>query len=142
MPTALISLVDEHRQFHKSRYGSDIVETSRDSSFCAYTILDDKQLVVPDARSDDRFSDNVQVTGKPFIRFYAGSPLKAPDGSLIGSLCVIDRQPRIPSGEDLQALADLAVLAQTEMTSVEIAGRLRNPGAGRSAVAGERGTVP
>ncbi|HEY0257807.1 MAG TPA: GAF domain-containing protein, partial [Candidatus Methylacidiphilales bacterium] len=115
VPIAYITLVDEHRQFKKSRYGSDTVETPREISFCAHAILENKQLVIPDAQADFRFADNILVTGKPHIRFYAGNPIAAPDGSLVGTLCVIDRQPRIPSAEDLQALRDLAVIAQSEL---------------------------
>ena len=117
VPTVYLSLIDENRQFIKSRYGSDMVEMPRDIAFCAHTILDHKQLVVPDAKLDARFADNSLVTGKPFVRFYAGHPLAAPDGSLVGTLCAIDRKPRMPSEEDLQALRDLAMLAQSELTA-------------------------
>ncbi|HUB68465.1 MAG TPA: response regulator [Candidatus Methylacidiphilales bacterium] len=117
---ANITLVDQNRQFMKSRYGSDTVETRREVSFCAYTILEDKQLVVPDAQSDPRFADNELVTGKPFIRFYAGHPIAAADGSLIGTLNVMGPRPRIPSEEDIQALRDLAALAQNELNLGEI----------------------
>src|SRR5271170_652865 len=72
VPMAYIALVDQNRLFMKSRYGSDMVETPRDVAFSAYTILEDKQLVVPDAQSDPRFADNPLVNGKRFIRFYAG----------------------------------------------------------------------
>ena len=120
VPIAYVTLVDESREFKKSRYGSDTVETPRETSFCAHAILEDKQLVVPDAQTDPRFLDNALVTGKPYIRFYAGNPIAAPDGSLVGTLCVIDRQPRIPSAEDLQALKDLAMIAQSELNLFEI----------------------
>ena len=120
VPIAYVTLVDEHRQFKKSRYGSDTVETPREISFCAHAILENKQLVVPDAQMDSRFADNPLVTGKPYIRFYAGNPVAAPDGSLVGTLCVIDRQPRIPSDEDLQNLRDLAMVVQNELNLSEI----------------------
>jgi hypothetical protein len=107
VPMAFVSLIDENRQFIKSSYGFDLVEPSRDAAFCAYTILENKQLVVPDAKSDSRFSDNPLVTNKPNIRFYAGNPITAADGSRVGTLGVMDRQPRIPSAEDLEALRDL-----------------------------------
>jgi PAS domain S-box-containing protein len=115
VPMAFIILVDENRQFVKSSYGFDLVETRRDFAFCAHTILENKQLVVPDAKADPRFSDNPLVTNKPNIRFYAGTPLTATDGSRVGTLGVMDRQPRIPSGEDLEALLDLGLIAQNEV---------------------------
>ncbi len=120
VPIAYVVLIDENRQFMKSRYGSDTVETPRDQAFCAYTILENKQLVIPDAKFDDRFSDNPLVTGKPNIRFYIGSPIAAADGSLVGSLCVIDRKPRVPSDEDLAVLRDLALMAENELNLREI----------------------
>jgi PAS domain S-box-containing protein len=120
VPIAYVTLVDESRQFKKSHYGSDTVETSREISFCAHAILENKQLVVPDAQIDPRFADNVLVTGKPYIRFYAGNPIAAPDGSLVGTLSVLDRLPRIPSAEDLQALRDLAMITQGELNLFEI----------------------
>jgi len=121
VPISFIVLVDENRQFVKSSYGFDLVETNRDSAFCAYTILEDKQLVVPDAKSDPRFSDNPLVTGKPSIRFYAGNPLVTADGSRVGTLSVVDHKPRIPSSEDLEILRDLALMAQNEVNFVELA---------------------
>jgi len=120
VPIAYIVLIDEHRQVMKSRYGSDTTQTSRDQAFCSYAILENKQLVVPDARNDERFSDNPSVTGKPNIRFYVGSPIAASDGSLVGTLCVIDRQARFPSDEDLSVLRDLAQIAQNELNLAEM----------------------
>ncbi len=120
VPIAYVTLVDEDRQFMKSAYGSDTVQTSRDASFCSYAIHEAKQLVVPDAKHDPRFADNELVTGKPNIRFYVGNPIAAPDGSLVGTLCVIDRQPRFPSAEDLEALRDLALIAQNELNLGEV----------------------
>src|SRR5260221_13419409 len=115
VPFAYIILLNANRQFLKSRYGADLPDTSRDSAFCAHTILEDKQMVVPDAKHDARFADNPLVTGKPDIRFYIGNPIAAPDGSRVGTLCAIDHLPRIPSSEDLTALRDLALIAQTEL---------------------------
>lgn len=91
---ALVSLVDEHRQWFKSRHGLDACETSRADSFCAYSIASDSVMVVPDATADHRFAANPLVTGSPFIRFYAAAPLIAMDGHRIGTLCVISARPR------------------------------------------------
>ncbi len=108
-PTALVSLVDEERQWFKSRVGMETCETHRDISFCAHALGSKEPLVVPDARNDARFRDNPQVTGPPHIRFYAGAQLRTSTGIDLGTLCVIDVVPReIPSVEHLQALADLA----------------------------------
>jgi PAS domain S-box-containing protein len=120
VPLAFVTLIDETRQFYKSRYGSDTVETPRDVAFCAHTILQDKQLVVPDAKVDDRFRDNIYVMGEPHVRFYAGNPITAADGSIVGTLCVADRHPRVPSAEDLAALRDLAFIAQNEMNMGDV----------------------
>jgi len=120
VPIAYISIVDGHRQFYKSTHGLDLLETSRDDSFCSHSILDHKQLVVPDAQMDERFADNIYVKGKPYVRFYVGNPIAAKDGNLVGTLCVIDHQPRIPSGEDLLALRDLTQMAQNEINLVEV----------------------
>ncbi|HEY3706089.1 MAG TPA: sensor domain-containing diguanylate cyclase [Terracidiphilus sp.] len=108
VPLAFISLVDEDRQWFKARVGLGAAETPRSVSFCAHAILDDKVFVVPDAREDDRFSTNPLVTGDPGIRFYAGMPITGPGGHNLGTLCVIDRQPRELSDEDAVALRVLA----------------------------------
>jgi len=117
VPIALVSFIDEKRQFLKSRHGLDMVETGRDGAFCAQTILETQPLVVPDAKHDARFADNTFVSGKPQVRFYAGCPILSPEGFPVGTLCVMDRQPRIPSGEDMQALRDLAHLVQNELAA-------------------------
>lgn len=94
MPIAAISLVDETRQWFKSAQGIDVCETSRDDSFCAHAVLGDDTFVVPDARRDERFADNPLVRDEPWVRFYAGHPIKAPNGLPVGTLCVIDRKAR------------------------------------------------
>ena len=117
-PIAAISLVDSGRQWFKSIQGLDIAETSREVSFCGHTIQHDEVMVVTDARLDDRFSDNPLVAGNPHIVFYAGCPVKSPDGSKIGSLCVIDRKSRDFTGEDKQILCDLAAIVEGEIRAI------------------------
>jgi PAS domain S-box-containing protein len=120
VPIAQITLIDQDRQFYKSNFGSDVTETARDVSFCAYTILNPDQLVVPDTKEDPRFADNQFVTGAPNIRFYAGNPIAATDGSLVGTLCVADFSPRVLSEEDRAALASLAQIAQNEINLSDV----------------------
>ena len=114
-PIALVSLVDGDRQWFKSRQGLDAEETPRNISFCGHAILDDKIMVVNDASEDQRFCDNPLVCGDPNIRFYAGYPIGAPDGSRIGTLCIIDRQPREISKEQLQLLRELGRMVEEEL---------------------------
>jgi GAF domain-containing protein len=116
-PIALISLVDEDRQWFKSRVGLTVGETSRDISFCAHAILNSDLLIVPDATKDPRFKNNPLVTGKDRIRFYAGAPLVTPDGYALGTLCVLDKNPRELRPEQQQALRVLAhhVVSQLEL---------------------------
>lgn len=93
-PIALISFVERDRQWFPVRTGLDARETPRETSFCAHTMRGDGIMVVPDAATDPRFSDNALVVGEPGIRFYAGAPLVSEDGIQLGALCVIDRAPR------------------------------------------------
>lgn len=118
---AVVSLVDENRQWFKSCIGLDATETSRDVSFCGHAILDDDVFVISDARNDPRFADNPLVTGDPKIRFYAGCPLKALNGCKMGTLCIIDQAPREFSDDDRAALIDLASMVESELVAIELA---------------------
>jgi diguanylate cyclase (GGDEF)-like protein len=121
VPIALVSLVDENRQWFKSCVGLAVTETSRDASFCAHAILHDDILMVPDTLKDPRFHDNPLVTGEPGIRFYAGCPLTVPDGSKLGTLCLIDTKPRGLDEEDCVLLRDLGRMAGEELAAVQLA---------------------
>ena len=121
VPIALITLVDAERQWFKSRVGLEVGETPRSVSFCGHAILDEKPLIVPDARRDERFADNPLVLDEPHIRFYAGQPLRAPGGARIGTLCLIDRQPRTFGADERAALADLASIVEREIGALELA---------------------
>ncbi|HYH01000.1 MAG TPA: PAS domain S-box protein [Terriglobales bacterium] len=116
-PMSVITLVDERRQWFKSRLGIEIRETPREIAFCSHAIEERDLFIVKDARSDPRFADNPMVTGDPEIRFYAGAPLTAPGGCNIGTLAVIDRVPRDLTDEQRKALMLLAkhVVDQLEM---------------------------
>ena len=116
VPLVNISLIDRERQYNLSHHGSAAQQHDRSSSFCSHAILENKPLIVPDARLDARFANNPLVTNEPHIRFYAGEPLATPDGSLVGALCILDSKPRVPSAEDIQILHDLAKLAEKELT--------------------------
>lgn len=119
---ALVSLIDEHRQWFKSRAGLDVIQTPRSDSFCAHAIST-QGMVVLDTHEDSRFVSNILVTGEPYIRFYAGALLVTPQGQALGTLCIIDSRPR--SHFDSSQVAQLEQLAAIVMERIE---QLRNRG--------------
>ena len=107
-PISLLTLIDAERQWFKSRVGVGLTQTPRDWAFCSYAILDTETMVVEDTSVDPRFADNPLVRDDPNIRFYAGAPLQTDDGFRLGTLCVIDREPRTLAPDRIAALEVLA----------------------------------
>ena len=124
MPVALVSLVDRRRQWFKSRIGIDVRETARSSSFCSHAIEQTGVMVIEDATIDPRFADNPHVLGPPYVRFYAGAPLRLASGHALGSLCVLDYRPRTFSERDRDRLGDLAALVMAQVDLHQMAGRV------------------
>jgi diguanylate cyclase (GGDEF)-like protein len=121
VPIALVSLVDANRQWFKSCVGLTATETTREISFCGHAILGDDILLIADATQDERFHDNPLVLGEPHIRFYAGCPLVLPGGLKLGTLCLIDVEPRTLDADDLNLLRDLASMAEQELAALQLA---------------------
>lgn len=114
-PMALLTLLSARRQWFKSRIGVDAPDTPREIAFCSHAIVEDELFVVEDARIDPRFADNPLVTGAPHIRFYAGYPVRDAHGLALGTLCVLDREPRRLRERELRALRELAAIASDEI---------------------------
>ncbi|WP_332876440.1 ATP-binding protein [Massilia sp. S19_KUP03_FR1] len=125
VPIALVTLIDGERQWFKSRVGMALSETPRRIAFCAHTLLQDGVMVVEDAADDARFSDNPLVQEQPNVRFYAGHAFAAPDGSKLGTLCLIDRAPRDFSDDERTTLRDLACMVAHEVAASELQRHLR-----------------
>lgn len=121
VPIALVSLVDQDRQWFKSAAGLDVRETDRDIAFCAHAIHGNDVFIVPDAQHDERFADNPLVAGPPHIGFYAGCPITDMGKHIVGTFCIIDRRPRELSDDDIEALRDLAAIAERELAMVKLA---------------------
>ena len=113
--SALFTVIDGDRQWHKARSGTEITQMARSGGFCDFSIRTRGGMIVSDAREDPRFRDNPYVTGEPFIRFYAGFPIESPTGERIGALCVFDSAAREESDVDMVYLRELAHLAQREL---------------------------
>lgn len=112
MPIVLISLIDENRQWFKAKVGLDACEIAREVSFCGHAITQTDLFLIEDATHDPRFADNPLVTGPPHVRFYCGAPLQLFSGAAVGTLCLIDQQPRTFGPLDqaiLVALRDLVL---------------------------------
>ena len=120
VPIALISLVDENRQWFKSCIGLDIREASREISFCGHAILGDDVFIIPAASKDERFFDNPMVVDEPHAEFYAGCPLIV-NGYRLGTLCLVDHIERTFNNDDIAALKDLAATVALELSAVQIA---------------------
>ena len=121
-PSSVISLVDEDRQWFKSKIGFDACQTPREDAICAHAIMTPDVFVVRDTTKDPRFANNPMVLGEPHLRFYAGAPLEAPNGHRLGALCVLDRVPRQLSPDQLESLR---ILSRQVMSQVVLGKNLQ-----------------
>jgi diguanylate cyclase (GGDEF)-like protein len=121
VPVAFISFIDTDRQWFKASIGLDFNQISRDQSICAHAILDDKPFIIADAATDHRFTDGPLVQGDTNARFYASCPLKLPNGSRVGTLCIVDDHTRILDDADLLLLGDLAATVEREFLVMQSA---------------------
>lgn len=124
MPIVLVSLIDSNRQWFKSGHGLAAKETPRSMAFCAHAIAQEHVLIIEDAQLDDRFEHNPLVTGEPFIRFYAGYPIRTLDGVALGTLCLIDQQPRTLNASQITALQDFASMVDDQLSREALAGQV------------------
>lgn len=115
MPMSVISLIDGHRQWFKSRQGFEACETGRDTALCNYTIREARPLIIPDTLADPLYCEHPAVIGEPHVRFYAGVPLRVAGGHAIGTLCTFDSVPRAFSAEQSAMLQDLANIVLSEL---------------------------
>ena len=127
---ALVTLIDSGRQWFKAKIGTDFTETPRSIAFCDTAIRGDETMVVPDATRDPRFADNPLVTGPPYVRFYAGAPIRTAAGHALGTVCVLDPRPR----DDFDQADALAALARQAMALIELRRIARIDAAAREAV--------
>ncbi|EPA06665.1 GAF domain-containing sensor histidine kinase [Candidatus Nitrosarchaeum limnium] len=125
VPIALVSLVDSNRQWFKSCAGLSAKETPRSMSFCSHAIYEQELMTINDATKDIRFLDNPLVTGVPYIRFYAGKPIRAPNNQMLGTLCIIDTKPRDFSKADKSILSDLAKWVESEFKNLSLTNSLQ-----------------
>lgn len=120
VPMALISLLDSDRQWFKASVGMNVCSTSRDISFCGHAIMTPAMMVINDALLDVRFMGNPLVLGAPFVRFYAGAPLRLPGGEAVGTLCILDRVPRTLDRIGLATLGALRALVVEQLLLTEV----------------------
>lgn len=121
VPIAVISLLDRQRQWLLSRSGIDSLDMPRNLSFCAHAILEEGVFIVKDTLADPRFADNPFVTGEPWVRFYAGCPVRLPDGFIAGTICIIDTYPRPFSSAEINTLLDFAAIVEDEFLILSMA---------------------
>ena len=120
-PLALLSLVDSDRRWVQSRVERDSRDSVPELAFCRQMVAGDDLLIVPDARADERFRDHPCVVDLPEIRFFAGCPVRAPDGRALGTLCVVDHEPREVSEKDASVLLDLAWMLEQDLKTLSLA---------------------